>query len=88
MLPITVIPTRISSHYRANRINPLEFEWIESNRDRRPNRKIAHDDSLPLFLFLIFPFAHLNFRATFLFFSLFKREKFQKKKRKFQRGPV
>lgn len=82
MLPITVIPTRISSHYRANRINPLEFEWIESNR------KIAHDDSLPLFLFLIFPLAHLNFRATFFFFSLFKREKFQKKKRKFQRGPV
>lgn len=72
MLPITVIPTRISSHYRANRINPLEFEWIESNRDRRPNRVIEKSHTTIPFPFFYFSFSPLHisiFVPHFFFFT-------------------
>lgn len=96
MLPITVIPTRISSHYRADRINLNESNQIEMSSKSTSNVKIKKSRTTILFfLFLIFPFqfslTSFHFSSAPYFSSLCL-QKFQKKEawiwRSFRNGNI
>lgn len=94
MLPITVIPTRISSRYRANRINLLEFEWnrIESRSSSKSTASRSKSrTTLILFLFFIslctlrnfFDFStFLPYSASSFYLNVKKFAKFQKRRKR------